>query len=61
METNVAIHHFGNASNLAQALGVSKAAISQWGQKVPQLRAYQIERITNGKLKAEEPELKQAS
>ena len=55
------ITYFGSCSAIAEALGVSKSSVSQWGETVPQLRAYQIERLTGGKLKAEEPELKKAS
>tara|TARA_B100001063_G_scaffold246739_1_gene287306 strand:+ start:2065 stop:2250 length:186 start_codon:yes stop_codon:yes gene_type:complete len=56
-----AIAHFGSATKLAKAIKIAPAAISQWGENIPMLRAYQIERITNGALKAEEPELKKAS
>lgn len=56
-----AVQHFGGVIKLADALGLTKGAVSQWGDTVPLLRAYQIERITNGALKAEEPELKEAS
>ena len=56
-----AVKHFGGVTKLADALGLSKGAVSQWGVTVPLLRAYQIERLTDGALKAEEPELKQAS
>ena len=52
MRTKDAILHFGNKLKLAQALEISKSAISQWGDEVPELRAYQIERLTGGKLKA---------
>jgi DNA-binding transcriptional regulator YdaS (Cro superfamily) len=48
-----AIHHFGSVSALAKALGVTYEAVRQWGQ-VPELRQYQIERITKGALKADQ-------
>ncbi|WDL80814.1 Cro/Cl family transcriptional regulator [Aeromonas bestiarum] len=47
-----AIDHFGGANKLAQALGCKPQAISQWSDLVPQGRAYQIEVLTGGKLKA---------
>ena len=47
-----AIAHFGSKVKLAIALGVSQAAISKWPDDVPELRAYQIERLTGGELKA---------
>ncbi|WOX50996.1 Cro/CI family transcriptional regulator [Aeromonas sp. CD] len=47
-----AISYFNSAAALAKALKISEAAISQWGQNVPQGRAYQIEVLTGGQLKA---------
>ena len=61
MKTKDAILHFGSKSQLAKNLGVSKGAISQWPDDVPELRAYQIERLTKGKLKADVPRLQLAS
>lgn len=54
MKTKDAISHFGNKLKLAEALSVTKSAISQWGEDVPELRAYQIERLTGGELRATE-------
>ncbi len=48
-----AIAYFGTSSELAKRLGIAKQAISQWGEDVPKLRAFEIERITNGALKAD--------
>lgn len=56
-----AVEHFGGVTKLAAALRLSKGAVSQWGDEIPLLRAYQIEKLTGGKLKAEEVELKKAS
>lgn len=49
-----AIQYFGSQAALGKAVGVSQAAISKWPDDVPKLRAYQIESLTNGELKAEE-------
>ena len=57
MKTKDAISYFGNKSSLAKALELSKSAISQWPEKVPELRAYQIEHLTQGKLKAKGSQL----
>ena len=46
------INHFGCVANLAKKLGCSTQAISQWPESIPQGRAYQIEVLTGGKLKA---------
>ena len=61
MSTDKAINHFGSAASLAKALGLSKAAVSQWGEYVPALRAYQLERITKGALVVEDQDFKKAS
>lgn len=53
MKKQTAIDHFGGANKLAHALGCKPQAISQWGENVPQGRAYQIEVVTGGALKAD--------
>jgi DNA-binding transcriptional regulator YdaS (Cro superfamily) len=52
MKTKDAIAHFGTATALAKALKISVAAVSQWGDSVPVGRAYQIEVVSGGALKA---------
>ena len=52
MKTVDAIAFFKNKNRLAKALGITRCSVSHWGENVPALRAYQIERLTNGKLKA---------
>jgi DNA-binding transcriptional regulator YdaS (Cro superfamily) len=47
-----AIAAFGTAAELARALGITRAAIHQWGDTVPLARQYQVERLTQGRLKA---------
>ncbi|NJI85524.1 Cro/CI family transcriptional regulator [Shewanella sp. Iso12] len=54
MKTSMAIAHFETATALAKALGITKSSVSQWGEHVPPLRAYQLERITNGQLKTDD-------
>lgn len=51
MTKTQAIKHFGSVSALAKTLGVTYEAVRQW-EVVPELRQYQIERITKGALKA---------
>ena len=54
MRTRNAIEHFGGVAALAAALGIRRQAIYQWGDRVPPHRALQIERVTEGSLRADE-------
>lgn len=49
-----AIRYYGTQRKLADALGISQAAISKWPDDVPLLRQYQIERLTGGALKVQD-------
>lgn len=53
MTKQEAVAHFKSVTALAKALGVSAPAIYQW-DTVPPLRQMQLERITKGKLKADQ-------
>jgi DNA-binding transcriptional regulator YdaS (Cro superfamily) len=53
MKTEEAVRLAGTAAELARLLGISRAAVSKWGDEVPPLRAYQIrELIAAGALAA---------
>ena len=56
-----AVAYFGNESKLARALGITKGAVNQWGEIIPELRAVKLDTITKRKLKYEPYTLKQAS
>jgi len=45
VKTEDAIEQFGSPLGLATALGITRAAIYQWGDTVPPLRAYQIQEL----------------
>ena len=51
MEKNAVINYFGSNRKVAQALNISDAAITAWGEQIPELRARQLEEITQGALK----------
>lgn len=53
MDKSKVIAHFGGIKETAIALGVSQTAVRRWGDEIPQGRAYQIEVMTHGKLKAQ--------
>jgi len=50
-----AVKMFGSQAKLAKALGISRAAVAQWGDTVPQLQAFRIRFVLlpkmNGKRK----------
>lgn len=45
-----AIDFFGNKSSLAQAAGVRRSAVSQWGDVVPEGRAVRLQIASGGVL-----------
>lgn len=47
------LSYFGGVAATAKALGISHVAVSKWGDTIPQGRAYQIEVLTGGALKAD--------
>lgn len=53
MRTADVVAHFGSQAALARALGVKQPSVQDWGEIVPPLRQLQIEKITDGKFKAE--------
>jgi len=53
MRTQDAIEHAKGAKRLAEMLGVTASAISQWGEFPPDARQLQLERLTVGALQAE--------
>jgi len=55
MKTKDAIAHFKSPSKLAEALGIKAPSVYSWGKHVPKQRQYELERITNGALKADWP------
>jgi hypothetical protein len=58
MLTEDAVKYFKGKSKLAHALGISPAAISQWGEYVPKLRQYQLQLMSDGALTASGPSCK---
>lgn len=53
MKTKDVIEFFGTATAAAAAAGISKAAVSQWGERVPLGSAAVLERVTGGRLRLE--------
>ncbi|QHC09876.1 Cro/Cl family transcriptional regulator [Aeromonas veronii] len=53
MRKHDVVTFFGGVDKTAKALGITHVAVSKWGETIPQGRAYQIEVLTGGKLKAD--------
>lgn len=47
-----AIELAGSRAKLARLLKVSKGAVSQWGDDIPELRALQLEKLLAKKMQA---------
>ena len=45
MTTNEAVAIFGSKAEIARALGISRASVTEWGEKIPELRVYQLREI----------------
>jgi DNA-binding transcriptional regulator YdaS (Cro superfamily) len=48
-----AVRHFGSQIAVARALGITKGAVSLWGNVVPEGSAYKLESVTGGALKVD--------
>ncbi|WP_429054247.1 Cro/CI family transcriptional regulator [Aeromonas veronii] len=53
MQKSTVLEHFGTVTATAKALGISHVAVSKWDNTITKGRAYQIEVLTGGKLKAD--------
>jgi len=61
MNMQQAVDHFGSKAKVARKLGLSKPAVSAWGDEIPMLRQYQLAALSRGKLKVDQPEAKPAA
>lgn len=53
MKLQEAINVIGSKAKVGLLTGLSASAITQWGEEVPVLRQYQLEVITEGRLKSD--------
>ncbi len=51
MLTSTAVEFFGSKAEIARKLGISRSAVSRWGDTVAELSAYKLQAMTKGKLK----------
>jgi transcriptional repressor of cell division inhibition gene dicB len=54
MTTDEAIAYFGDRKQMAQALGIGLHGTYRWGDHPPKLRQFEIERLSDGELKADD-------
>lgn len=45
------VRYFKTPKAVAEALGITRQAFYQWPEKIPRLRAYELERISGGALR----------
>lgn len=45
--------HFGTLEAIAKAIGVTKSAVGQWPERVPQGAAYKLQFVTGGILRVD--------
>ncbi len=55
MTKSDAVEYFGSQSAVAGVLGISRMAISGWGDTIPEQRQAQLQIISNGDLVADMP------
>ena len=58
MYTEDAVQHFGGRRQLAQALGISRQAVEQWGKLVARGMAYRLQVMTKNALVVDEAKYK---
>jgi len=51
MRTSDVISHFGSRPKIAEALGLSRAAVYAWDELVPPLQAAKLAELSNGILR----------
>ncbi|WP_192483182.1 MULTISPECIES: Cro/CI family transcriptional regulator [Cysteiniphilum] len=53
MKTKEVIEYYGSQIATAKALQIATSSITTWGEFPPLIKQFEIERITNGELKAD--------
>lgn len=53
MKTSAAVKFFGKRIRIAEVLKVTRAAVYQWGDVVPLVSAYELERLSGGKIRVD--------
>lgn len=54
MTTQEAIEYYGGTQQkLADAIGITQASVSEWGEYPPPIRQLQLQQLSGGRLKAQ--------
>lgn len=61
MLTNDAVQYYGGRRQLAEALGITRQAVEQWGKVVAKGAAYQLQVMTKNALMVDERKYKKAA
>lgn len=51
MRKDKVIAEYGSQAAVARALGIKQPSVSEWPDRIPELSAIKLDRLTNGKLK----------
>ena len=51
MKKSSVITFFKSVEAVTKALGISQVAVSKWPEIIPKMRALELDKLTNGKLK----------
>jgi transcriptional repressor of cell division inhibition gene dicB len=52
-KTEVLSHWNNNGAAVARAIGITKSAVSQWGDVIPEAMAYRVQEASGGVLKVD--------
>lgn len=47
------LDHYGSLNSVAKALGITKSAVSQWPDVIPEGNAYKLQFLTSGVLRVD--------
>ena len=53
MYKKTVLDHYKSPKKISDVLMISPAAVSQWGEVIPEKNAYRLQEITNGELKVD--------
>ena len=51
MKVSAAVNYFGSKSEIARRLGITRQAVSKWGELVPRGWAFELTAISSGVLR----------